>query len=47
MREVVPSPTRAISSIAEEHAGNILTGFIRLDGETVGVVANQPLVLAA
>src|SRR5688572_9958244 len=29
-----------------EHAGNILTGFIRLNGETVGVVANQPLVLA-
>ena len=32
--------------IQREHAGNILTGFIRLDGETVGVVANQPLVLA-
>ncbi|MEO8758639.1 MAG: acyl-CoA carboxylase subunit beta [Devosia sp.] len=29
-----------------DHAGNILTGFIRLNGETVGVVANQPLVLA-
>ncbi len=29
-----------------EHAGNILTGFIRLDGETIGVVANQPMVLA-
>jgi propionyl-CoA carboxylase beta chain len=28
------------------HAGNILVGFIRLDGTTVGVVANQPLVLA-
>jgi propionyl-CoA carboxylase beta chain len=28
------------------HAGNILTGFVRLNGETVGVVANQPLVLA-
>lgn len=32
--------------IQREHAGNILTGFIRLDGETVGVVANQPMVLA-
>jgi len=32
--------------LQKEHAGNILTGFIRLDGETVGVVANQPLVLA-
>jgi propionyl-CoA carboxylase beta chain len=29
-----------------EHAGNILIGFVRLDGQTTGVVANQPLVLA-
>jgi propionyl-CoA carboxylase beta chain len=28
------------------HAANILTGFIRVEGRTVGVVANQPLVLA-
>ncbi|WP_456390306.1 acyl-CoA carboxylase subunit beta [Profundibacter sp.] len=32
--------------IQEEHAKNILTGFIRLEGSTVGVVANQPMVLA-
>ncbi len=32
--------------IQREHAGNILTGFVRLDGDTVGVVANQPMVLA-
>jgi propionyl-CoA carboxylase beta chain len=32
--------------IQHDHAGNILCGFIRLDGHTVGVVANQPLVLA-
>ncbi len=32
--------------LQKDHAGNILTGFIRLDGDTVGVVANQPLVLA-
>ncbi|WP_127143167.1 acyl-CoA carboxylase subunit beta [Pelagibacterium montanilacus] len=32
--------------LQREHAGNILVGFIRLNGETVGVVANQPLVLA-
>jgi propionyl-CoA carboxylase beta chain len=32
--------------LQKDHAGNILTGFIRLNGETVGVVANQPLVLA-
>jgi len=28
------------------HAGNILIGFARLDGYTVGIVANQPRVLA-
>lgn len=28
------------------HAQNILTGFIRLNGESIGVVANQPSVLA-
>ncbi len=28
------------------HAGNILTGFARMDGKTVGLVANQPMVLA-
>lgn len=32
--------------IQEEFAKNILTGFIRLEGQTVGVVANQPVVLA-
>lgn len=32
--------------IQEEFAKNILTGFIRMEGQTVGVVANQPLVLA-
>ncbi|HEB97450.1 MAG TPA: acyl-CoA carboxylase subunit beta [Sedimenticola thiotaurini] len=28
------------------HAGNILTGFARMQGATVGIVANQPMVLA-
>ena len=28
------------------HAGNILCGFGRVEGKTVGVVANQPMVLA-
>ncbi len=28
------------------HAGNILCGFGRIEGRTVGVVANQPIVLA-
>ncbi len=32
--------------IQADYAKNILTGFIRLEGQTVGVVANQPLVLA-
>src|SRR5690242_15139476 len=32
--------------LQKDHAGNILVGFVRLNGETVGVVANQPLVLA-
>jgi propionyl-CoA carboxylase beta chain len=32
--------------IQKDFAKNILTGFIRLEGQTVGVVANQPLVLA-
>ena len=32
--------------IQEDFAKNILTGFIRLEGSTVGVVANQPLILA-
>ena len=32
--------------IQEEFARNIVTGFIRLEGRTVGVVANQPMVLA-
>lgn len=29
-----------------EYAGNILTGFGRIEGSTVGIVANQPMVLA-
>ncbi|SFP16926.1 acyl-CoA carboxylase subunit beta [Tranquillimonas alkanivorans] len=32
--------------IQEDFAKNIVTGFIRLEGSTVGVVANQPMVLA-
>ncbi|MFG6449603.1 acyl-CoA carboxylase subunit beta [Roseateles sp. BYS180W] len=29
-----------------DYAQNIITGFARMDGQTVGIVANQPLVLA-
>lgn len=32
--------------IQEAFARNILTGFIRMDGQSIGVVANQPMVLA-
>ncbi|ARE39895.1 Propionyl-CoA carboxylase carboxyl transferase subunit [Rhodovulum sp. P5] len=32
--------------IQGDFAKNIITGFIRLEGRTVGVVANQPMVLA-
>ncbi len=32
--------------VHEEHAANIVVGFARLDGRPVGVVANQPAVLA-
>ncbi|PKP70590.1 MAG: methylmalonyl-CoA carboxyltransferase [Alphaproteobacteria bacterium HGW-Alphaproteobacteria-4] len=32
--------------IQRDFAANIITGFIRIEGESVGVVANQPMVLA-
>jgi propionyl-CoA carboxylase beta chain len=32
--------------IQETHARNILIGFARMEGRTVGIVANQPMVLA-
>ncbi|MEP0565575.1 MAG: acyl-CoA carboxylase subunit beta, partial [Paracoccaceae bacterium] len=32
--------------IQKDFAANIITGFVRIDGQSVGVVANQPLVLA-
>ncbi len=32
--------------IQPEYAKNIIVGFIRMEGSTVGVVANQPMVLA-
>jgi propionyl-CoA carboxylase beta chain len=48
MREVIEKVADEgdFLEIQKDHAGNILCGFIRLDGESVGVVANQPLVLA-
>ena len=32
--------------IQPDYAGNLVIGFIRIEGSTVGVVANQPMVLA-
>ena len=32
--------------VQEDFARNIVTGFVRIEGATVGVVANQPMVLA-
>ncbi len=32
--------------IQPDYAKNVITGFMRIEGSTVGVVANQPLVLA-
>lgn len=32
--------------IQEAHARNIVTGFARIKGRTIGIVANQPIVLA-
>lgn len=32
--------------IAENHAANIFTAFARMDGQVVGIVANQPKVMA-
>jgi propionyl-CoA carboxylase beta chain len=48
MKELIRrSWTRAISSKSSRAVrGNIITGFGRIEGQTVGVVANQPMVLA-
>jgi propionyl-CoA carboxylase beta chain len=37
---------RDFFEIAPDYAKNIIIGFARMDGHTVGIVANQPLVLA-
>ena len=48
MREVIKKTLDegVFFEILPGHAGNILCGFGRVEGKTVGVVANQPLVLA-
>ncbi len=37
---------RDFFEIQAEHAKNILTGFARIEGAPIGIVANQPMVLA-
>ncbi len=32
--------------LQKDYAGNIITGFARMEGSTIGIVANQPMVLA-
>lgn len=48
MREVITKVADEgdFFEVQKDHAGNLLVGFIRLNGSTVGVVANQPMVLA-
>jgi propionyl-CoA carboxylase beta chain len=48
MREVILkiSDESDFFEVKANFAKNMLTGFIRLEGRTVGVVANQPMVLA-
>jgi len=48
MREIIKSITDSSEffEIMEHFAPNIIIGFGRMEGETVGFVANQPMVLA-
>jgi propionyl-CoA carboxylase beta chain len=48
VREVITSVVddAAFLEVAADHAQNIVVGFARLDGRSVGVVANQPQHLA-
>ncbi len=48
MKEVIAKITDDgdFFEIQENYAKNIITGFARMDGHSVGIVANQPLVLA-
>jgi propionyl-CoA carboxylase beta chain len=41
-----PSGQGAFLEVQPEWAANIVVGFVRMDGKSVGVVANQPMVLA-
>ncbi len=48
IREIIESVVddKNFFEVQPYYAGNIIVGFARLDGKTVGIVANQPEVLA-
>ena len=48
MKEVIRAVVddRHFFEVAEHHAGNVVIGFARMNGRPIGVVANQPAVLA-
>lgn len=48
MREVIDLvvDSRSFMAVHENFAENIIVGFARLDGRSIGVIANQPAVLA-
>jgi propionyl-CoA carboxylase beta chain len=42
----VSCPRRYVFEMIPDYARNVISGFARLGGETVGIIANNPLVLA-
>lgn len=48
MKEIILSlvDDESFFEIHEEYAGNIIVGFARIAGRCIGVIANQPMVLA-
>ena len=48
MKELIPKVVDEgdFFELQPDYAKNIIIGFARMDGETVGIVANQPMVLA-
>ena len=48
MKEIINTLTdnNSFLEIHEKYAQNIIVGFARLDGKTIGIVANQPKVMA-
>lgn len=48
MKEIIKSISdeNEFFEVQPLYAGNIITGFIRLNGKTIGVIANQPKILA-